>query len=557
MNFADVLTSWTPWQSARGVIKKYWKQFLGFYLYAALVNLPILVLRLTNQYDGMWNQDDYYAGAWELSNGRWFWPFLDLGRFRLSLDPLPDLFSIALFVIAWLVVLSCLDLPGNWITNLAGALFLSGTGITCQLSFSYMSITFGTSALLASLSVWLIVRAEEKSPEYDSGKNSSGSRKILHILIPVFVSSLLIAIMMGCYQASIGITCITALFVFMLLLARYKGKPGRALHFAGRMLCAVILGGILYLVFLHLCYYVFHVGPASYEGFDQLTPSYIIQHLPYGIRHAYSTFFFTMLYNGFRIFRLAGHKWFWALEFLILFGAIILMIRTMKSNLVGGFLFLASLLLIPLFTNSFYLMVPESEAHIQMIVPMNLVLPLLLCLYTEIRTPVKDKAEKQRGLSVLPIALFFVSCFMIYCAASQCIVDQYAMYAGRRSTEAVADNIMDVVNSQNYDYLNGELLFLGTPEESPVFRVGEQYYSANAYAQYGRWSDDLTFNDQLWQKFFLNYKRLNISIVNGDTETTIANLPETAAMPCYPSAGSIAYVYGVEVVKISDAYYVK
>ena len=74
------------------------KPFLVLYLFLVALNAPLIFLRLTNQYDGLWNQDDYMAGAWELSNGRWFWPYLDHARFGISLDPLPNLLAAAGFV---------------------------------------------------------------------------------------------------------------------------------------------------------------------------------------------------------------------------------------------------------------------------------------------------------------------------------------------------------------------------------------------------------------------------------------------------------------------------
>lgn len=526
-------------------INKYGHFFLGLYCYTVLLNLPILTLRLTNQYDGMWNQDDYYAGAWELSNGRWFWPFLDHARFRISFDPLPDLLAIALFVLSWIVILSALDISPNWLSGLAGVLFLSGTGITCQLSYSYMSITFGVSALLAALAVLIISKQH-----YLNGDMSFASR-IRDAIPGILISSLVIAFMMGCYQASFGITCLTALFAFMFRLSREDDRKRSALFFALRMLSSVVLGGLFYLSFLHLCYVVFNGGPADYQGFNQLTPGYIFTHIPEGIMHAYRTFNYTMLHNGFRVFRFGGEGWFHVFYLIIALGAFILLIKLLKESIEYGILFLAALLLVPLFANSFYIMAPEAEAHIQMIVPMNLVLPLMLCLNTEVTISSFTLMRKSAVLMIIPAA----ACFVIYCAAAQCVTDQYAMYIGRRSSEAVADGIMNAVDSQNYDYVDGEMLILGTPKESKVFYVKDQFYDADPYAQYGNWTNTLDFNDQQWQKFFLDYKRLNVSFAEGETEQTIANLPEVKAMPCYPAAGSVKNVYGVEVVKLSDSYY--
>ncbi|MGN8697824.1 hypothetical protein ACTNE4_12485, partial [Bacillota bacterium HCP3S3_F3_2] len=112
------------------------KPFLVLYLFLVVLNAPLIFLRLTNQYDGLWNQDDYMAGAWELSNGRWFWPYLDHARFGISLDPLPNLLAAAGFVGMVLLLARAMRLSWNKRTYLASMLFLASTGITCQLSFS-------------------------------------------------------------------------------------------------------------------------------------------------------------------------------------------------------------------------------------------------------------------------------------------------------------------------------------------------------------------------------------------------------------------------------------
>ena len=53
-------------------IKSKQKPFLLLYIYALLLYSPLIVLRLTNSMDGMWDQDDHAAGAAELRIGRWF-----------------------------------------------------------------------------------------------------------------------------------------------------------------------------------------------------------------------------------------------------------------------------------------------------------------------------------------------------------------------------------------------------------------------------------------------------------------------------------------------------
>lgn len=64
----------------RELDKKYFCVVLGF---AVMVYFPLISLKLTNTVDGLWTTAEYMAGAWELSNGRWFWLVTSFLRFSL------------------------------------------------------------------------------------------------------------------------------------------------------------------------------------------------------------------------------------------------------------------------------------------------------------------------------------------------------------------------------------------------------------------------------------------------------------------------------------------
>lgn len=530
---------------------RYRRPFLIFYLYLIFINLPLLVLRLTNDYDGTWNQDDYAAGAWELGNGRWLWPLMDKARFRMSLDPLPGIAAMAVFAAGFLVILSALQIRMNWVSYLAGFVFLASTGITCQLSYSFMAIDNASSLLFAALSVRMV----SGGPAHGISGETAGrpgrhfGNLIRQNALPIVLSALFLSFTMGCYQVSLGIACLTALFCFILCLVRGKRREG--LHFAGRMLCSVILGMVFYLIFLHIAYAVTHTGPSEYQGFDRVTPIYLIRHLPDGIARAYSMFRAALWDNEFILYKLSGHAWFHALYLIPLAGVVILAVRTFCRDWKGGILLCLAFVLIPLFTNCFYLASPDASTHMSMIVPMTLVLPLILLLFTEF---LGNKRARRRGIcqEIATIVCLCEFALFAYSAAGQCVIDEYAMYVGRRSSETIASEVMNVVEAQGYDYLNGQVLFLGTPAQSQLFQAGDQYQEANAYAQYGNWKEGLAFSNVMWRNFFHHYLRMGYGTMASDTAEDIASLPEVQAMPCFPAAGSVQYVYGVEVVKLSD-----
>ena len=507
------------------------RHFLFLYAFLILVNAPLIFLRLTNQYDGLWNQDDYMAGSWELSNGRWFWPYLDHARFGVSLDPLPNLVASAGFAATAVLLVRVLSVPWRIQTYLAMMLFLASTGITCQLSFSYMSITFAMSAFLSVLGVFLIVCAMKQERTPDRWKWIAGS-------------GIVIGFMMGCYQASLGITCLSALAVFLRTLSGgNKEKRTQAFHFAGAMLAALMVGGAVYLSGLRLHEWVFQVEPADYQGFSELSPCYLLQHLPEGIAHVYYTFWTTFLDGTFLIFRGQDGFLMRGLYCLGAFFLIAFVIHVMRRNVWNGLWAIAGIFIIPVFANSFYLFAPESECHMQMIVPMTLVMPLVVLLCTE-----EELNERRAVFLKKLVSLWCAIC--IWLAALMSLTDEYAMYAGRRATEMIAGEMLKAMNLQGYDYLSGSVMILGNAANSSLFSSSELYWKANAYAQYGNWTDEEGFDNQTWEKVYSNDLRILVSFAASDTRETIADLPELDAMPVFPAAGSVQNLYGVEVIKL-------
>ena len=257
--------------------KRVQKPFLYLYLASIILYSPLIILRLTNNMDGMWDQDDHVTGVAELRMGRWFWPILDKLRLNVSLDPLPAVVSLAIFTCGVLFLFSLMRIRmetkrekiSAWVI---GMLILASPTVLCQLSYSHMSINDSASFLLAILAVWLL-REDE-----------GGWKRIL-------CSGLVTAMMMGGYQASLGITCVTALFVFIGMLRR-KEKVRRALDFAGRMLLAILLGAALYEVFLHLGLAVTGQTLSDYNGADAITFTGVLGNLPASLRHTYTAFWF-------------------------------------------------------------------------------------------------------------------------------------------------------------------------------------------------------------------------------------------------------------------------
>ena len=93
--------------------------FLGLYAFAFFLYLPMIVLRLTNDMDGLWDQDDHVAGEAELRIGRWFWMHVARARFFVSMDPIPLVIALAVFVAGILLILSVLRLRFTFVSAIS------------------------------------------------------------------------------------------------------------------------------------------------------------------------------------------------------------------------------------------------------------------------------------------------------------------------------------------------------------------------------------------------------------------------------------------------------
>ena len=529
--------------------KKNRKAFLSLYLFALFINLPLIVLRLTNDLDGLWNQDDYVTGYWECSIGRWFWTILDKLRFNISLDPIPAIIALAVYSVTLLIAASALELPRRKTTLLSGLLFLAGVGLTCQLSFSFNAIAFSAAFLLSVLAVWLITRCKGFS-----------------LPIRIMLSAISIALMMACYQANIGVTCLLALFVLLFGGVRQK-SAAEQLRFAVPMLLATAIGAVLYLISLKLMTLLFGIQMSDYQGFSSLSPAYLLAGLPEAVRHCYRMAQHYFIDGTFCSNRLIRHRWFPLFYLPVLLPAVLACRKVCKNGGVQGFLrailYVLGILLIPIAACCYYLLAPETETHMQMTISLGAVMPLLLCLSAETMTKsmIPDSTEStlntnqstsRHSVGILRLLPAVCALLLLYGGALQCLTDEYAMYAGRRATQTLAEGILMEANRQGYDYVNGQILITDSPHSSKTFYTSELYDKANSYAQYGNWSHDVGFSRVSWNKFYSNYLRLNVSFSVGDTETTIAALPEVAAMPSYPASGSIQNIYGVLVVKLGE-----
>ena len=154
------------------------------------------------------------AGAWELSNGRWFWLVTSFLRFSLQLEPINAVVCLVLVSLGVTKLhmtfktvhegrTSCLD----W---LAGLCYLANTVIGCYLSFAHQSVEFGLAFYLSVLAAVCVIRSRS-------------------IAAGIAQGAFLLALSLGLYQTDLACFCMVLLAWFLVLL--FRGEEGIKLRY--------------------------------------------------------------------------------------------------------------------------------------------------------------------------------------------------------------------------------------------------------------------------------------------------------------------------------------
>lgn len=235
--------------------------------------------QLVNDFDGLWNGDYHKSGRWELSNGRWFWLYIDRLRLGLSSDPIMTMSTLLFFSLGVVLLLNLLEMGNSWRSYLAGMLFMGNTAVCVSLSYRFMSPTFGLAFLLSIMSACAMI-------------------KIGNSLLSIVMSAAFIALSMGLYQAYLGCTCLALIAYFLCELFRKDIQTKQIIKKMAHCAISVVCGGVFYIVALKLHLWVFHVEMADYRGGSTYSVSNSIIHFPASFLNTYKEFFRYFLKGG-------------------------------------------------------------------------------------------------------------------------------------------------------------------------------------------------------------------------------------------------------------------
>ena len=489
----------------------------------------LMVHQLVNQYDGMWHGSVSFANGHELSNGRWFWRFLDRGRFYLSPDPVTSVIALFFFILAFILILDICDVKNRGLAVLSSLLFTINVSVLASLSYRDMSPTFAVSCFLSILAAYIMIRSKNR-------------------IVSIAVPAVCISLFMGLYQADIGCTCLLILAYISLCLYKGDKTPKETGLFILRCFISTVLGMGLYYVLLNINLWHYEVTLDSYNGTDSYGPVGMLINLPTSIVHAYSDFanYFRQVVARTNIFGGTIYK---AVFILIAICFIYAAVSLFKESKIRAVLFALTILLVPLASNAVLLMAYDSITSVQMTVPVSMSIPVLLCIMSVVKEP--EVKVKKVYKAVLAIALSL----LIYGNYIMSIYDQQAMYMGKQSLTELSREVITTLQTYNLYHPYYKYVFVGTPSDNPCFAKNFVFDEANKYALVGTWSpDDTRTVVQSWQGFLTYEMGVNVQVADDDKLKEALEDPTVKSMPIFPELGCCAMVNDVVVIKLSDNY---
>ena len=460
-----------------------------------------------------------------VTSGRWLLSLLgDLAvklRLGYNLPTVIGLLFILLIACSAGLMVSVFGIRSRKKAALIGMLFIAFPSAFSTLSYRYTAAYYALALFLSVLAVWVL-------PRYRFG---------------FLLSSLCISCSLGIYQAYVPLTI--GIFVLLLLQqalgddAELKGLIRSAVRY-----CAVlILGLLLYYLFLNITLKLYGTELSTYHGVNEMG-KISLKELPELIHQAV----YSVLMLPFKDYCGVATSPLVRCSYLLLGVVSALLIGYIcfrKKKKIGVLLFTALLFLVfPVAVNFIVVMCPVGLIYTLMVYSFVLLasapLILLECL------PEKQASPKG-ARSVLTKCVCLLIAVIISFYAYETNVNYMALYFYNRQAENYLSSLVVQARMTGGFHTDLEWAFLGKIQD-PL--LGSYWQYEHTYG--GIEKTQSLVRRYSWPEWIHNYYGYEVPTASTDRVTQLSRMDEVRAMPCWPNDGSIRIVDGTLVIKFEE-----
>ena len=499
--------------------------FLGNFCFGIVIYLLLISQSLVNTYDGMWKTAMYTEFDWVISIGRWFWPVISMLRLDLSPEPFVSLLSLGLFAMGNCLIISMFELLGTRRSWLAGFSLICNTAVCVALSYSYMSPTFANAYLLNVFAAWALCKIPNKMAGW-------------------IAATVSVVLSLGLYQAYLGCFCLLIAVLTMRMLAQEKdGKT--ILLFLAWAAASFLVGCILYKLIWDLVLRFNHIEASGYNGANQLSVSDIFTHLPQRMTRIYQIFRQYFLNNIIKhnAFQNAGA--FYILLSLYAIAICLLALKAFRIAWYRAVIIIGIAALLPAVLNISLLIATQADIIIQMTLPMAMLFPVLFCL-------IESRSLPGWATRWVPAVCAVAMAFILYGNVIMVSTDQYVLQQSTKTTRLLFNRVMTVVESREMIHPETNVIFLGNPSSSPLYRKNALWDQSNDYARFGQFWLSGNCNTQSYYGLLRDCGIEMPFCWDDGYIHELETYDQFINMPVYPENGFVCEYNGAIIIKLSN-----
>ena len=516
--------------------------------------------------------------AWDMSLGRWGLLFAAYAKFGLCSPVLTSAITIALFALGIVALIDKLGIRNACLRYASSILFIVSPFVSCCITYYYCSNSYALSFLCAVLAACLIGRV-----------GAVGKPVALVGAVPLLAFSL------GCYQASLGVFCVTVLLVMIraLMGGNFDPRPRGARGGEGRLSCreesrggeaqslcseegcsasssfsakqlavffgvAVVVcaaGAVLYYALTELSLFVLGIGLSSYGGASSVGAGSILGSLASSVPSAYAAFS-----DGFFSHGIFGNHFGWvyvaAVCLIVATVAFVCLVAINGAKCLGpSAMALLCVALIPFAANVILVIVPSygypTPLMLGGFMASFLLLPLLVQLLLDL--PNRGNARPRVPAKAMSIGCCCLIAVGAWSYALQSNADAEVMQACQNQTASLATRIAGALDANSDVQAGAKVLIAGKPEAGNYPNTSDSYAHASSYAKWGMvWDNHYQNNMRSWDVIMKQFAGQSFNYCSFDECAKVIRSNEFASMSLYPANDSVATIDGVVVVKISD-----
>jgi hypothetical protein len=547
-------------------------------------------------FDGMVSADNasgygwFMANGWDLSLGRWGLLFATMAKAGLCSPTLVSAISLALFAVGIVALISLLGIEKPLLRYLTAFTLICTPFVSGSLVYYYCSNSYAlcfTCAILAA--------AAQGRP----GSAWAPWRIVSGALLLVFA--------LGCYQASMGVFCITGLLV--LVAASLERAPRTVLTHFGKLLVVLAVGVVLYFVVNSAVLAVAGFSMGEYGGASSISAASIFSSLPSSIVLAYSSFAALMFGQG-----VFGNS-FYEPKIMALFVCLVIILLAVsvgkrgKRQAAGSVLTVLFVALLPLAAN---IVIIAASSYGAPTIPMVggfvaglALLPVLAQACCGVPSAVEGSVTAAQRAEITGVAqgesaaigksyvgapfasalrketsgaeqaevsfptgsvslvgnaakvALAATCILLallaWSYALQCNADSEVMLLEQNQAQSLTVRAVAALEANESVQNGAQVLIVGNPQQGNYPSASSFYGKASDYARYGITHPyQYTNNYRCWRALEMKYAGVHLNLCEMNQVAELCRTSEFQAMPTFPNEGSIAEVNGVVVLKISN-----